>query len=124
MSGIEKDLGPKGFAVVEAAVNDNPDIPGFINKFQPSFPVGTAPSDQSLAYLQWPKDKVPLVPLMVFIDRQGMIRAQYSGHDADFFNDQQEQHIREQAQKLLAESATPSKQKASPPTKKNAAAEQ
>ena len=120
MSGIEKDLGPKGFAVVEAAVNDNPDVPGFINKFQPTFPVGTAPSDQALGYLQWPKDKVPLVPLMVFIDRQGMIRAQYSGHDADFFNDQQDQHIREEAEKLLNDRATPLKKKAVPSTKKSA----
>jgi hypothetical protein len=121
LSGIEKDLGPKGFAVVEAALNDNPDIPGFINRYQPNFPVGTAPGNEALGYLQWPKDKVPLVPLMVFLDRQGTIRAQYSGHDADFFNDQQDQHIREEAQKLLAESATPSKKKASPSAKKTAA---
>lgn len=111
MSGIEKDLGPKGFAVVEAAVNDNPEIPDFVQRFQPNFPVGTAPGDSALGYLQWPRDKVPLVPLMVFIDRKGMIRAQYSGHDAEFFNDQQDQHIRAEAEKLLAEGATPVKKK-------------
>jgi len=117
LSGIEKDLGPKGFAVVEAAVNDNPEIPDFINRFHPDFPVGTAPSGAALAYLQWPKDKVPLVPLMMFIDRKGMIVAQYSGHDADFFDDHQDQHIREEAEKLLKEGSAPSKA----PSKKKSA---
>jgi hypothetical protein len=111
LSGIEKDLGPKGLAVVEAAVNDNPDIPGFIDRFHATFPVGTAPGDEALKYLEWPKDKVPLVPLMVLIDRKGLIRAQYSGHDAQFFDDQQDQHIREALEKLLAEGAAPPKKK-------------
>jgi hypothetical protein len=117
LSGIEKDLGPKGFAVVEAAVNDNPEIPDFLNRFHPNFPVGTAPGGAALAYMQWPKDQVPLVPLMVFIDRKGIIRAQFSGHDEKFFDDQQDQHIREEAEKLLTESATPSKT----PSKKKSA---
>jgi len=117
LSGIEKDLGPKGFAVVEAAVNDNPEIPDFLNRFHPTFPVGTAPSSAALGYLEWPKDKVPLVPLMVFIDRKGMIRAQFSGLDAKFFDDQQDQHIRQEAEKLLADGAAPSKA----PSKKKSA---
>jgi hypothetical protein len=100
---------------VEGAVNDNPDVPGFIERFHPNFPVGTADAPASLEYLQWPKDKIPLVPLMVFIDRKGMIRAQYSGHDAKFFDDQQDQHIREVAEKLLAEGTAPVKKKAARP---------
>ena len=53
------------------------------------------------------QDQRPLVPLMMFIDRKGMVRAQYSGLDEKFFDDQQDQHIREAAEKLLAESAAP-----------------
>ena len=93
-------------------MNDNPDIPGFLRQFNPPFPVGTAGGAPALEYLQWPKDERPLVPLMVFIDRKGMIRAQYSGKDEKFFDDQQDQHIREQALKLLNERAAPSKAKA------------
>jgi len=99
--------------VVEAAVNDNPDLPGFIQRFQPNFPIGTAASDAALKYLQWPQDQRPLVPLMVLIDRQGMIRAQYSGLDEKFFDDQQDQHIREAVEKLLAERPTPAAKKKS-----------
>ena len=88
-------------------MNDNPDLPGFIERFKPNFPVGTAAGDAALKYLEWPQDQRPLVPLMMFIDRQGMVRAQYSGQDEKFFDDQQDQHIREVAEKLLGESATP-----------------
>ena len=105
MSGIEKDLGPKGFAVVEAAVNDNPDVPGFIQKYGATFPVGTAAGRGALDYMQWPLSQRPLVPLMAFIDRAGTIRAQYTGVDANFFGDDLEKNIREEVEKLLKEGA-------------------
>jgi hypothetical protein len=105
LSGIEKDLGPKGFAVIEAAVNENPDVPGFIRTYNPPFPVGTASGLGALEYMQWPAGQRPLVPLMAFVDRTGMIRAQYSGLDATFFDDDMDKHIRQEAEKLLKEGA-------------------
>jgi hypothetical protein len=48
---------------------------------------------------------------MVFIDRAGMIRAQFTGVDSTFFGESQEKNIREQAEKLLNEGATKSKTK-------------
>jgi hypothetical protein len=112
LSGIETELRPKGFEVVEAAVNPNADIPGFIAQFKPPFPVGTADAQAALQYLKWPPDKRPLVPLMVFIDRKGILRDQFTGADTDFFNDQtQDQHIRSVAEKLLNEHAAPARAK-------------
>jgi hypothetical protein len=105
LSGIEKDLGSKGFAVVEAALNDNPDIPGFIQKYGAPFPVGTASGLSALEYMQWPLQQRSLVPLLAFIDRAGMIRAQYTGVDTNFFDDDMDKHIREEAEKLLKEGA-------------------
>jgi len=78
------------------------------------WPVGTAGVLAALDYMQWPKDKRPLVPFVVFIDRQGVIRAQYTGADEAFFDAQQEQHLRGEAEKLLNESVL----KAKPATKK------
>ncbi len=60
---------------MEAAINQDPDVPGFIAQYKPPFPVGTAGAAAALQYLAWPADKRPLVPLMVFIDRKGIIRA-------------------------------------------------
>jgi len=101
--------------VVEAAINENPDLAGFIAQYKPPFPVGTANALAALKYLEWPPDKRPLVPLMVFIDRKGVMRALYSGLDADFFNEQgqnEDKNIRAEAEKFLNEKAAP------PPGKK------
>ena len=98
--------------MLEAAINQNPELPAFISQYKPTFPVGTADPTAALQYLDWPAGKRPLVPLMVFVDRQGIIRSEYSGADQDFFNEQQmDGHIRAEAQKLLAERAAPAKKK-------------
>jgi len=106
---IYPELAPKGLAVVEAAINENPDIPSFVSQFKVPFPVGTAGVMSALDYIQWPKDKRPLVPFLVFIDRQGVIRAQYTGVDEGFFDSQQKQHMRDEAEKLLNEGGVKAK---------------
>ena len=112
MSGIQKDLGPKGLEVMEAAVDSNPNLAAFVQQYKPPFPVGTAPALSALEYIQWPRDQRPLVPFMVFIDRQGVIRAQYTGVDSVFFEDStMDQHIRAEIEKLLSELAAPAKPK-------------
>jgi peroxiredoxin len=102
---IYPTLAFRGFAVVEAALNENPDISSFVSQYKVPFPVGTAGVLPALDYIQWPKDKRPLVPFLVFIDRNGVIRAQYTGVDEAFFDNQQEQHMRDEAEKLLNEGA-------------------
>jgi peroxiredoxin len=109
LEGVYKDLAPKGFEVLEAALNENPDVPSFVANFKVPWPVGTAGVLSAIDFIQLPKDKRPLVPFVVFIDRKGMIRAQYTGADESFFDAQQEQHIRDEAGKLLSEGAKPSK---------------
>jgi hypothetical protein len=109
LSGIAKDLKPQGFEVAEGAVNEDANVPDFIKTYNPPFPVGKAGGLNALEYLQWPPNVRPLVPFMVFIDRKGMIRAQYTGADTKFFDDGQEKNIREQVEKLLHEGATPAK---------------
>ena len=89
--------------MVEAAINPNPDIPGFINQFNVPFPVGTADNTAALGYMQMSPMVRSFVPFMLLIDRKGEIRAQFTGGDRDFFNDQMDQHIREEVLKLLSE---------------------
>jgi hypothetical protein len=111
LNGIAKELKPKGFEVAAGAVNEDGNVPDFIKTYNPPFPVGKAGALNALEYLQWPPNIRPLVPFMVFIDRNGTIRAQFTGADTAFFDDGQEKNIREQAEKLLNESATPTKKK-------------
>jgi hypothetical protein len=114
LSGIQNELGPKGFQAIESAINENPDVPGFVRQFRPTFPVGTTDNLKSYEFMQFSTVTRYFVPFMVFIDRQGMIRVQYTGSDTDFFNTdiiKQSANIREQAEKLLNEP-----QKAARPT--------
>ena len=53
--------------------------------------------------------QAPAGSFLVFIDRKGVIRAQYTGVDEAFFDDHQEQHMRDEAEKLLNEGAGKSK---------------
>ena len=88
MSGIQNELGPKGFQAIEAAINENSDVPGFIERFRPTFPVGVADYVAAMGYMQFSVAmKPPYVPYMVIIDRSGTIRAQYTGNDPFLVNE-------------------------------------
>ena len=103
--------------MVEGAINAGADIPEFINRFAVPFPVGNADNMAALAYMQLSPMVRSFVPFMLLIDRKGEIRAQFTGGDRDFFNDQMEQHIREELLKLLNE---PGAAKVPAPKKKKA----
>lgn len=106
MSGIQNELGPKGFQAIESAINENPDVPGFVRQFRPTFPIGITDNLKSYEFMQLSTVTRNFVPFMVFIDRQGVIRAQFTGSDTDFFNQdmiKQAANIREQADKFLNE---------------------
>jgi hypothetical protein len=106
LSGIQKQLGPKGFEALEAALNTDANLPVFIRQYQPTFPVGTASQLGAMQFLQMsPVLRPPFVPYIAFIDRKGMIRAQFTG--GDLSDDSQERILRENAEKLLNEDAPP-----------------
>ena len=105
---MDNQLAGKGFRVIEGAINENPDVPGFVQMFKPSFPVGTIPYAEARDFMQLSPMARTLVPMIVIIDRKGMIRAQYTGSDADFVTDdsmQQAANIRKVVEPLLAETA-------------------
>ena len=100
---LQAEYGPRGLQVVEAAIDGNAPmaVPGFVQRFQPNFPVGFVTYEAAVEYLQHPLTLILHVPALVFIDRQGTIRAEYEG-DAPFFSDaKQEQNLRGAIEKLL-----------------------
>jgi len=103
LSEIQKEYAGRGVQILGAAFN--PDAPtligGFLAQFKPTFPVGTASRDSVYEYEQASLVKVNYVPEILFIDRHRVIRAQYSGGD-DFFKDQ-EKGIRSTLDMLLKE---------------------
>ena len=62
--------------MVGAAFNPmaNMYVPDFIKQFQPNFPIGSVSRETTLEYLQHSPIMNFYVPIVVFIDRQGIIR--------------------------------------------------
>ena len=79
----QRQYGPRGFQVLASAIEDGAAaaVPGFLQKFNPPFPVGSNRRDAVLEFLQHPMAARLLMPQLVFIDRLGMMRAQYAGDD-------------------------------------------
>jgi peroxiredoxin len=107
LSQATKEFGSKGFQALGVAINPNPEIPKFIQDFGVNYPVGTGPRETVYSFLQHSLMSPNLMmPQLVFIDKTGMVRAQYDG-TADFFKDE-DKNIRAMIEKLLAEPATKS----------------
>jgi len=114
LTKLNSELGPRGFQPLAAAINDNPEVPRFVHDFRINFPVGAVSRETVYPFLEHSMMDPRLnMPQMVFIDRAGMVRAQYPGEDSFFEN--QEKNIRDMVLKLLAE---PAAKKNSEPTKK------
>jgi peroxiredoxin len=100
---IAHDYASRGVQFLECAFNDDAvaAMPEFLERFTPPFPVGFATNAAVMTYLQHSViDPRPLfVPHMVFLDRAGVIRADYPGGDAFFSN--ANANIRAQLDKML-----------------------
>jgi thiol-disulfide isomerase/thioredoxin len=100
---LSREYALRGVQFLECAFNDEAkqSMGGFVQQFQPPFPIGWTSHAAVLAYLQRTiLDTKPLyVPHMVFLDRRGIIQADYPG-ESDFFKDQPT-NIRAELEKLL-----------------------
>lgn len=114
---MQKELGSRGFQAIEAAINENPDVPGFIRAFKPAFPVGVVYYMTALDFMAIPPVVRTYVPWMAFVDRAGMVVAQHTGNDSEYFTDdlaKQTANIRADIEKLLAPAKPPSARKSPP----------
>jgi len=110
---IARDYAARGVQVLECAFDENAAaaLPEFLERFHPPFPVGYSTSAAVMAYLQYSiiDPRPVMVPQMVFLDRAGVIRAQYPG-ESDFFRNVGP-NVRAQLDRMLAEPAAGHKQR-------------
>lgn len=103
---LQNEFSLRGLQVLECAVNSGADVlvPGFVQQFKTNFPVGyNFDQDYLLGqFLQHNMNKVPSMPMLVFIDRKGIIRAQYEGQDDFISSPKQEENLRAEIQKIVA----------------------
>jgi thiol-disulfide isomerase/thioredoxin len=100
---LHKELGPHGFEPIDVAWNDNARvlITNFAQQFGVTFPIFYSTYDPIMSYMQFSIMDRPVVPLVVVIDRKGMIRAQSpAGGNADL---QDEAKLRALIEVLLKE---------------------
>ncbi len=105
LTKLQRDYGPQGLQVVASAIEDmgKMDVPDFIKKFQPPYPVGFNPREAAEDYLQHSAMFRLLMPQVVVIDRTGTIRAQFAGDDKFFEISSQERNFRGLLEPLLKE---------------------
>jgi peroxiredoxin len=102
---LYQEYGPRGFQPVGVAFNENAAalVPDFVRQLGLTFPVGVAPRDTVVDYLQISLMQPLFVPQMMFIDRKGVIRSQHGGQD-DFMKNL-EPNARTEIETLLKEPA-------------------
>ena len=78
LNKLQKELGPRGFQALEVAWNEGAEqlVPDFVRKFEVAFPVGYSEWPPIMAYMGFSVFDRPVTPLVVVIDRKGVIRAQ------------------------------------------------
>jgi peroxiredoxin len=90
-------------AIEEAAAKN---LAGFVATLNPPFPVGYNTDQKAiLDFLQHPPMLLLQMPVLVFIDAAGSVRAQYEGNAPFMTDDKQEQNIRHEIEGLLAGAA-------------------
>ena len=87
MDGIQKQYAARGLQVVGAAGDEQAKflLGAFIARYRPTFPIGylSEPEIKKLADIT-PTDQHAMAPILMFIDRWGMVREQFFGNHPIF----------------------------------------
>jgi len=115
---LQTRLGPSGFQVVVAAGDPIPvaDVHQFAARMKANFPVGYLDQPEFIKLAAIKPGVRPFVPIVMFVDRTGVVRAQYFGDDPKI-KDKAAETIRQTSEQLLnsdrqvTAKATPKKEK-------------
>ena len=103
LNKISKDYSAKGVQVLGAVFNEGDVMrsDAFNKQFQIAFPCGYSNGLAVTSFLQWSPSEPYYVPILVFIDKTGMIRKQVIGDEKFLDNATEEANIRAEIDKLL-----------------------
>src|ERR1039457_6417964 len=103
LSKMQKEYGPRGLQVLASATEDMAAtaLPGFLRQFDPPFPVGINTTAEFTAYIQHPTMLQLYMPALVFIDKDGIIQAQFEGRDPILEETNVEKNIRAKVEEML-----------------------
>lgn len=111
LNQMQKEFGARGFQALAVAINPMANMlaPDYVRDFQLTFPVGYDTNEVAHDFLQHSVMMRMMMPQLVFIDRTGVIRAQYAGSDAFFDPASDEKNVRAKIEELLKDSASSAK---------------
>ena len=100
LSKLQNEYGLRGLQVLASAIEQDAQLHVrlFVKNFAPPFPVGYNTGAEPYTLIH-PTGKVPMMPLLGFIDKKGILRAQHEGEEP-FFNDL-EQNLRKEIEALF-----------------------
>lgn len=105
LSGMAPQYTARGLEIVAVAIEQDAakNLPGFISTVKPPFPMGYNTDQKTiLDFIQHPPSQMLLMPVLVFIDAKGMVRAQYEGNSPFMAEDKQEENLRKELDSLTA----------------------
>jgi peroxiredoxin len=104
LNRIQKDYSARGVQVIESAIEpmSSLHIPDFVKNFGTVFPVGYDEQTYAAKFLGYPENDPMFVPQIVFIDKQGTIRAQVTAETPGMSEPTQEDTLRATLDKVLA----------------------
>jgi hypothetical protein len=103
----QKEFGPRGFQTLATAIEQMAriNVPDFVRTFDPPFPVGYSQFQTALDFLQHPAAVQALMPMIAFVDREGVIRAQYEGSDPFFADEKMAANIHAKIKEMVGPAA-------------------
>jgi peroxiredoxin len=109
LNKIQTDFGPRGLQVIGAAFDDNAAnlVQAFAARYRPNFPMGFLDQPSAIKIADIPPGMRPFVPIVMFIDRTGVVQQQFYG-DSPIFK-QEEKTLRAMVDSLLKFNANASK---------------
>jgi len=102
LNQIQTDYAAKGVQILEGAFNPEAEggLPSFIRQLKPPYPVGLISIDDVVTFAGIAQTDRPVSPVLVVVDRKGLIRSRYYGSDPLFKGDQGK-NIRAEIDKYL-----------------------
>ena len=100
---MQNEFGARGVQVVATATEETAaaSLPGFLKTFAPNFPVGYNNAGEFMSFMQHSPMLVPYMPGLMFIDKNGVIQAQYEGRDPFLEESATETNIRAKLTEML-----------------------
>jgi len=115
LNKLQPEYAPRGLQMLASAIDQDAPaaVPRFIDYMHPPFPVGYDDAAAALNFAGYALTRLPRMPILLFIDRRGMVREQHDGAEPVYFGDQEEQNLGKSIDALLA-SSKPATAKSAP----------